>query len=199
MLYVQLDTNWIHNPKIVRAGLDGAGLHAHCLCLAKSLDTDGWIDLLVLSRFGATGELIERLVDLGLLERDGERVRPNDWHERNPTKAALAAKQAAKVRAGKAGNHSRYGHSGTVEDCRICYPEGTQTPSVLAPAIAEARNGSQTTSTVHRSESVVSGAIAAAIDRVDPESYRLPGEQVAASLEGVAQVRAQTGFSRRSA
>ncbi len=103
MLHVQLDTNWIDNEKVMDAGWEGAGVHAGIMCLAKRLNTDGWVPLKTTVRYLMPTETVDLLVDLGLLESDGARVRPNDWHERNPTKAAIAAKREAKVRAGKAG------------------------------------------------------------------------------------------------
>ena len=34
-LFVQLDTAWPDNPKIIQVGLEGAGLHAIAMCIAK--------------------------------------------------------------------------------------------------------------------------------------------------------------------
>lgn len=140
MLYVQLDVNWPDHPKLLRAGLDGAGLHAIAMCIAKRLDSDGWMDELLLYRYGGTEELIGRLIELGLLEQGPvARVRPHDWHDRNPSQAAIAARRASKVRAAKAGNHKKHHHSGDPDECPICWPPEEQKPSVLVPAIAEAR------------------------------------------------------------
>jgi hypothetical protein len=144
MLYVQLDTNWPDNHKIIDAGVDGAGAHAIVLCLAKRLEHDGWVRRPLLARYGVDGALLDRLVDLELLESDGVNVRPWDWHSRNPSQPAIDAKREAKVRAGKAGNHERYGHPGDSQTCRTCYPETVQKPSVLAPAT---RKPSQTART----------------------------------------------------
>jgi hypothetical protein len=129
VLYVQLDTNWPDHPKIIEAGLDGRGLHATVLCLAKRLEKDGWVPLALLRREGATDELIERLIGLRLLERDGDRFRPWDWLSRNPSQAAIEAKRAAKAEAGRRGNHARHGHDGAFENCRLCNPK----PQVVAP------------------------------------------------------------------
>lgn len=128
MLFVQLDVNWVDNPKLIRAGLDGAGLHAITMCLAKRLNTDGWVDELLLRRYGGTTKLIARLVELGLLEQHGTEVRPNDWLDRNPSQAAIDAVRASKAEAAKEGNHKRWRHSGPVTDCAKCNPE----PQVVA-------------------------------------------------------------------
>lgn len=123
MLYVQLDTNWPDHPKIISVGIDGAGLHAVCLCLAKRLNTDGWIARPLLHRQGADDELIDRLVGARLLEVEGESVRPWGWHDRNLSQAAIDAKRAARREAARRGNHTRWGHAGEFDTCPICNPE----------------------------------------------------------------------------
>lgn len=128
-LFVRLDVNWIDHPKLLRAGVDGAGLHAIALCMAKRDEADGWIDRLLLIRYGATDELIERLVELRLFELEGELVRPWGWHSRNPSQGAIDARRASKSASGRLGNHRRYGHPGDLADCRICAPKPQVTRS----------------------------------------------------------------------
>src|SRR5688572_16521293 len=120
MLYVQLDTNWPDHPKIIRAGIEGAGLHAIVLCLAKRLEADGWVDRAVLHRHGATDELIDHLLGLDLLEAEGDRVRPDGWHDRNPSQAAIAATRASKRDASRRGNHNRWHVGVNYDDCTKC-------------------------------------------------------------------------------
>lgn len=120
MLYVQLNCNWPDNEKVIDAGIDGAGLHAIVLCLAKRLEDDGWVHRRVLQRYGAPDALIERLAELHLLEVDGDRVRPHGWHRRNPSQAAIEATRASKRHAGRRGNHTRWNHPGAFEDCPTC-------------------------------------------------------------------------------
>lgn len=120
MLYVQLDTNWPDNHKIIEAGVDGAGAHAIILCLAKRLEKDGWVRRAVLARYGIGAELIERLVRLELLEADDVQVRPWDWHSRNPSQAAIAARKSEKQAAGKRGNHERWHPGIPFEACPKC-------------------------------------------------------------------------------
>jgi hypothetical protein len=121
VLYVQLDTNWPDNEKIIDAGLDGAGAHAIILCLAKRLEKDGWVKrTLLLRRYGIAGELIDRLVALELLEADERQVRPWDWHDRNPSQAAIAARKQEKQAAGKRGNHERWHPGIPFESCPKC-------------------------------------------------------------------------------
>ena len=120
-LFVQLDVNWPENGKVARVGIDGAGLHAVAMCIAKRTETDGWIDHYVLARY-ASPDLVDRLVKHGLLDAEGDRVRPSDWLDRNPSQGAIDASRASKREAGKAGNHRRYGHPGPIADCRKCNP-----------------------------------------------------------------------------
>lgn len=103
LLYVPLSTEWADHPKLIRAGLAGRGLHALTLAIAKRLETDGWVDRLLLHREGADDDLIDRLVDLRLLDVDEahpDAVRPHNWHRHNPTQASIEAGRAAKAEAG---------------------------------------------------------------------------------------------------
>jgi hypothetical protein len=122
-LFVKLDVNYVNNPKVIKAGLAGTGLHTKALCLAKATETDGWLDRSLLYREGADDALIDALIELRLFEADGDRVRPWDWHDRNPSQAAIDATRTAKADAARAGNHKRWKHPGTLVDCLICNAE----------------------------------------------------------------------------
>jgi hypothetical protein len=185
VLYVQLDVNWVNNPKVARAGLDGAGLHAVCMCLAKSLETDGWIDLLILSRYGSTDELVDRLVGLGLLERDGERVRPHDWLERNMSQAAIDALREAKKEAGRRGNHNKW-HDGEFETCARCNPEA----QVVAGCDQVGSQSHRSDSEVRSPEPEVPTAIAERIDLEHHPVPKIPDELRATHLAAVAEIKA---------
>jgi hypothetical protein len=120
VLYVQLDTNWPDHPKIIDAGLEGAGLHAVAMCLAKRLESDGWLHRRLLHRQGASDELIDRLVVLELFDAHNDQVRPHGWLDRNPSQAALDARRAAKAESGRRGNHVKWNHDGEYETCPKC-------------------------------------------------------------------------------
>lgn len=140
-LFVQLDTAWPDNVKIIRVGLEGAGLHAIAMCIAKRTETDGVLYRAQLHRVGADDELIDLLIDEGLFDpvEYGSRVnedpnqavsfRVHDWHDRNPSQGAIAANRSAKAEAAQRGNHKRWGHQGKFEDCPVCHADK---PSVLA-------------------------------------------------------------------
>ena len=160
MLYVQLDTNWPDHHKIIDAGVDGAGAHAIILCLAKRLESDGWVRRTVLRRYGIDADLIARLVDLDLLEDGPDAVRPDGWLDRNPSQAAIEADRAAKKEAGRRGNHAKWEHPGSFEDCGRCNPK----PQVVAPCedVRSGRIADDRTPT-KQSESEVATAIGPAI------------------------------------
>jgi hypothetical protein len=129
-LYVQLDTNWPDHPKVIAAGLEGAGLHAMALCLAKRLLTDGVLYRAQLCRLGATPELIDRLVDVGLLEPiDEYRVAVHDWLDRNPSREAIRGNTRGSSLEGRRGNHKRWKHPGPFDTCPRCNPRSVVTPS----------------------------------------------------------------------
>lgn len=140
-LFVQLDTAWPDNVKIIRVGLEGAGLHAIAMCIAKRTETDGVLHRAQLHRVGASDELIDLLIDEGLFDpvEYGSRAhedpnqavsfRVHDWHDRNPSQGAIAANRTAKAEAAQRGNHKRWAHQGKFEDCPVCHADK---PSVLA-------------------------------------------------------------------
>lgn len=121
-LFVQLDANYPDHPKLIAAGLDGAGLHAFAMCTAKRLESDGWVHRALLHRMGATDDLIAKLVKLRLFEVREDEVRPWGWLDRNPSQGAIDAIRATKADAAKAGNHKRWGHKGSVDKCVKCNP-----------------------------------------------------------------------------
>jgi hypothetical protein len=182
MLYVQLDTNWPDHPKIIRAGLDGAGLHAIVLCLAKRLEANGWVPRPILYRQGVTDALIDRLVDLDLLEAGDDAVRPDGWLDRNPSQAAIDATRASKSDAARRGNHNRWHKDTNYETCAKCQVIAGSDRTVIAPDRSPTSRGRG------RAESEVPAAIADAIHAAPPTT-KLPPEQVASNLHHLAASR----------
>lgn len=132
-LFVRLEVDWVDNPKLIAGGMAVRGCHAVACCLAKRLETDGWVDRALLAREGADDALVDRLVELELFEVDGRRVRPWNWHDRNPSQGAIDATRTAKAEAAKAGNHKRWKHDGPVADCAVCSP-ASQVDRICDPA-----------------------------------------------------------------
>lgn len=136
-LFVRLDTNWPNNEKIIAVGLLGSGLHAHALCLAKSMETDGVIARVLLHRIGATDALIDTLIAERLFDPvDDRRVRVHGWLEHNTAASDYSEH-------GRRGNHKRYRHPDPFETCPKCSPSSggdrgeqgdqTDTPSTGTP------------------------------------------------------------------
>lgn len=183
MLYVQLDTNWPDHPKIIRAGIEGAGLHAFALCLAKRLEKDGWVERVLLYRYGATDGLIDRLVDLDLLEDGDDRVRPDGWLDRNPSQAAIDANRAMKKEAGRRGNHDRWHRGVSFEQCEKCQviAGSDRTGShELSPAIGG--------DPIPTSRGIVRAEVATAIP---PATGPIPEERRRTALDNIAAIRQQ--------
>lgn len=125
-LFVQLDVNWPDHPKVIEAGLDGAALHGFALCLAKRMETDGVLHRAQLARYGATPELIDRLIDVGLFDAvDDRRIRVHGWLERNLSSEAIRTDRDGRRDASRRANHKRWGHRGPVETCPRCNPPAT--------------------------------------------------------------------------
>lgn len=199
MLFVQLDVNWPDDPKIIEAGWEAAGCHAAVLCLAKRLETDGWVHEALLDRYGITGAHLTTLLDVGLLDREGSRVRPSNWLRRNPSQAAIAAKRASKSEAGKAGNHRRYDHPGDLADCPKCNPapqvvagsecETDSATSHLAEISQPARSESEPETEPEATAASASGA-ADFNPLASEEALARSNEEREALKEGIARLRA---------
>lgn len=170
MLYVPLDVNWVDHPKVMEVGLEGAGLHAMAMCIAKRMETDGVLHRTHLLRVGATHELIDQLIEVGLLDAlDDRRIAIHGWLDRNRSQEEIANRRSAtdairtaKSASGKEGNHRRWEHPGPVEECPVCNPpdgrtdgpESDPTDSEQTWSVAGAsRNGSQNDSHSSASDS----------------------------------------------
>lgn len=85
-LYVPLDVNFPDDEKIMAVGLDGAGLYAMALCIAKRLNRDGALTRNHLRRIGADDTLIDTLIDVDLIRCD-----PTETSERTPPDPGMSA------------------------------------------------------------------------------------------------------------
>jgi len=97
-MYVPLDVNFPDDEKIEAAGLDGAGLYAMALCVAKRVLTDGRLSRVKLRKLGGTDQLVDRLVTIGLFEvreGDDESVWVSAWLEHNPSAADIEKQRQA--------------------------------------------------------------------------------------------------------
>lgn len=115
-IYVKLDANYEHDPKIIEAGERAEILYVRCLCLAKRTLSDGFISDSQLGRFGLTRvqSRVNRLQSVGLLARDDER---NGWwivSWMKHNKSASEVNELSETRrlAGKMGGRPKQNASG---------------------------------------------------------------------------------------
>jgi hypothetical protein len=85
-MYVPLDVNFPDDDKIEQCSLAAVGLYAIALCVAKRTKSDGVITRIKLTRYGATDDLIDELLAVGLFVPDaGDAVRISAYLAHNPS------------------------------------------------------------------------------------------------------------------
>lgn len=107
MAWIKLDDGFETNPKIIRAGNEGAGIYVRILAHCGRHMTDGKVVSEVAVSIAGTKAKIDRLVDIGLLEMllDG-RYHVRDYLDFNPSAAEAEVEREAKRRAGRAGGRA---------------------------------------------------------------------------------------------
>lgn len=123
-LFVPLDVNFPDDDKIEAVGLDGAGLYAMSLCLAKRLLEDGRLTRLKLRKLGADDALIDRLVHAGLYTAlADDAVRITAWLGHNePAESVLSSDKAKRLAHQR--HHVNDGKFSS--KCRFCVEEEPQ-------------------------------------------------------------------------
>lgn len=89
------DAFWSH-PKVVRAGNEAVGAFVRMVCYCSQYLTDGAVPAAT-AREIARPKVLERLVEVGLLEVDGDGFRVHGYLERNPSRLQVEAERAAKT------------------------------------------------------------------------------------------------------
>lgn len=89
------DAFWSH-PKVVRAGNEAVGAFVRMVCYCSQYLTDGAVPAAT-AREIARPKILERLVEVGLLEADGDGFRVHGYLERNPSRLQVEAERAAKT------------------------------------------------------------------------------------------------------
>ncbi len=127
-LFVPLDVNYADDDKIVEAGPMAELLYVRSLAFAKRDRHDGHIRdgqlPIVGARIPRQRQLVDRLVDVGLWERNGSGLYIAAWLKRNLPAEQVTAKKSA---AGARGNHVRWHLPPDGEpsaDCEHCRKEG---------------------------------------------------------------------------
>lgn len=94
-MYVPLDVNFPDDDKVIAVGLEGAGLYAQALCVAKRLEKDGRLSWAHLRRLGAADELIESLITVGLLSEDDDGLWITAWLAHNLSQDEIDEKRSS--------------------------------------------------------------------------------------------------------
>lgn len=89
------DAFWSH-PKVVRAGNEAVGAFVRMVCYCSQYLTDGAVPAAT-AREITRPKILERLVEVGLLEADGDGFRVHGYLERNPSRLQVEAERAAKT------------------------------------------------------------------------------------------------------
>ena len=131
-IYLPLAADFADNPKVralMRYGREARparDLFVQMLCYCKRTMSDGYvpdeqIGLLVYPDPEKAGKRdAQRLADVGLIERGAGGWFMPGWLERNPSKAAVAEKSAAKARGARLANHRRWHKKTPDPDCEWC-------------------------------------------------------------------------------
>jgi hypothetical protein len=96
-LYVPLDVGFADDDRIDEVGLEGAGLYALSLAVAKRAMTDGLLSRRKLQKLGGTDDLIDRMLEVGLYVSDGRPdglLRIAAWLDHNDPVAVIEEKRA---------------------------------------------------------------------------------------------------------
>lgn len=98
-MWTRLDDNFYDHPKVIRAGLEAIGLFALGLSYAARHLTDGKIPL---EFVGKRKRPAEKLVEVGLWERDGSSYRIHHFLDYNPSASRVKRdRRAARMRMNK--------------------------------------------------------------------------------------------------
>lgn len=97
MPYASIDDQMTFNAKIVRAGNEAVGAWVRMIALANAQLTDGLVELAQALAI-APKKLLDKMVDVRLLEREGEDFRVHDFHKFNPRAEDVRARRDAEKR-----------------------------------------------------------------------------------------------------
>jgi len=111
MDWVKLWTNLDGHPKILAAGLAGAGLYARALAYCGRYETDGDVPMAWVENAEANTkqvlDLAEALASVGLWERTDTGFRIRDFTEVNFSRAEMQRLRKARSKAGKKGGKQK--------------------------------------------------------------------------------------------
>jgi hypothetical protein len=112
MPFVFLDDEFHSNPKVLQAGLEGAGLYARALSYCGAYLTNGFVpQAWAEAAVGRKGDrLLALLEQIGLWNACPGGYEIPDYLEFNPSREDVKKRRAERSQSGKKGARSRWGH-----------------------------------------------------------------------------------------
>lgn len=102
MVFFRIDDGWHNHPKVVAAGNAAAGLWARCGSYCGHYNLEGRVPKAIARGYGTRTE-IAKLLSVGLWVDGGDVYLMRDWCDYNDSADEVAAKKAARARAGRLG------------------------------------------------------------------------------------------------
>lgn len=122
------DAFWSH-PKVLRAGNEAVGAFVRMVCYCSQYLTDGAVSKAT-AREIARPKVIEKLVEVGLLETDGNDFRVHGYLERNPSRLQVEAERFAKTQRQNRWRESRVQESKPTQNAaKAAVVDASTTPS----------------------------------------------------------------------
>lgn len=90
------DAFWSH-PKTLRAGNEAVGAFVRLVCYCSQYLTDGTVDADTALSIAGRPKVLDKLVSVGLLERDGDSFLVHDYLSHHPSRAQVEAQREAKT------------------------------------------------------------------------------------------------------
>lgn len=103
MSWARFDDGAADHRKVINAGNEAAGAWWRMVVFSCRELTDGKLTKAEAMRYAARKAVIDRLVEVGLLELDGKGFKIHDFHTYNPSAAEVRATRAARAAAGEQG------------------------------------------------------------------------------------------------
>lgn len=148
-LYVQLDAEYMHDPKIMRAGALAELVYVRALTLSKRLLSDGNIDevhlpLLCIGLPGKPSAHALSLVRNGLWTETAAGWHIVAWEKRNKSSDEIVVQKERKKEAGRRGNHQRWHVDQGIVDPKCAFCHRTSDPTSDRKQIAPATKSDRT-------------------------------------------------------
>jgi len=96
-MWSRLDDGFTWNKKVLRAGNEAAGAFARMVSHCSHQRSDGYVDEATAIAIAGRRKVLDTMVTVGLLDREGVDFRVHNYLKYNPSRAELDAKRSAKT------------------------------------------------------------------------------------------------------